>query len=184
MKVLILAAVLFAFVLPVSAEVVIADFNSGEKPNNVGGDFGTWDKDPSDNTQSCQGAFDATVKHGADGYSFGLDYDVDSPNAAFNGFWMKLSDTDLPSYGTLSFWVKGDAAEGYAKSFKIELKTPDGIGSYYINGVTDEWRKFSVPLDSFNLPKFTGCQEFVIVFEDKTAKKKEGIIYIDNIIVK
>ncbi|MEA3346617.1 MAG: carbohydrate binding domain-containing protein [Candidatus Auribacterota bacterium] len=184
--ILVLAVVLFAC-LPVgmvSAEVVLADFNSGEKPNNIGGDFGTWDKDPSDNTQFCSGAFDAVIKHGKDGYSFGLDYDVDSPNPAFNGFWMKLNDIDLSSYKNLSFWVKGDSAQGYTKEFKIELKTPDGVGSYYINGVTDKWRKFSIPLDAFNLPSLSNCQEFVIVFEDKTATDKEGIMYIDDIVVK
>ena len=101
------AVVLFAFIMPVSAEVVLADFNSGEKPNNVGGDFGTWDKDSSDSTQSCRGVIEDTIKHGTNGYSFALIYDVDSPNAAFNGFWMKLNDIDLSSYGTLSFWVKG-----------------------------------------------------------------------------
>ena len=40
-------------------ELVIGDFNTGDKPNNIGGDFGSWDKDPNDETQSSQISFEA-----------------------------------------------------------------------------------------------------------------------------
>ena len=36
----------FAFAadkVPASNELMIADFNTGDKPNNIGGDFGAWD---------------------------------------------------------------------------------------------------------------------------------------------
>ena len=39
-------------------EIMLADFDTGDKPNNVGGDFGAWDKDPNDDTQGCQLSFD------------------------------------------------------------------------------------------------------------------------------
>ena len=184
MKTLLLAVVLAAtvFVLPAySAEKLLADFNSGVKPNNVGGDFGAWDKDPVDNTQSCIESFDDVVKHGDKGFSLKLVYDVDSPNPAFNGFWMKLNGSDLSSYKTINLWVKGDAAQGHTSRFKVELKTPDGVGSYYITGVTDEWQKFTIPLGSFNLPSLNNCQEIVVVFEDRIADEKKGIIYLDDI---
>ena len=79
-------------------ELVIADFDTGDKPNNIGGDFGGWDKDPNDESQGCQMSFDTDDSQGdSSGYSIRLDYDVDSPNPAYNGFWMKLKKYPLPS---------------------------------------------------------------------------------------
>ena len=34
--------------LVAAAELMVADFNSGIKPNNLGGDFGAWITDPAD----------------------------------------------------------------------------------------------------------------------------------------
>lgn len=178
----VIASVMFS--LPAyAAQKVLADFNSGTKPNNVGGDFGAWDKDPVDNTQTCVEAFDDVVKHGEKGFSMKLKYDVDSPSPAFNGFWMKLNGINLAPYKTLNFWIKGDSAAGYTSRFKVELKTPDGVGAYYVTGINDKWQLFSIPLEAFNLPSLENCQEFVIVFEDRIADTKSGIIYIDDISV-
>src|SRR3989338_2888870 len=97
-------------------ELVVADFNTGEKPSNLGGDFGAWDKDPNDETQGCQQSFEATHVLGDEtGYSIRLDYDVDSPNPAYNGFWMKLNDLDTTAYNTVNFYLKGDATNGFTK---------------------------------------------------------------------
>jgi hypothetical protein len=61
-------------------ELVIADFDTGDKPNNIGGDFGGWDKDPNDESQGTQMSFDTDDSQGdASGYAIRLDYDVDSP---------------------------------------------------------------------------------------------------------
>src|SRR3989338_6354852 len=76
-----------------AAMLLVDDFDRGEKPNALGGDFGSWDKDPSDPTQRCVIAFDKANAFGNAGYSLRLDYDVDSPNPAYNGFWMKLQNT-------------------------------------------------------------------------------------------
>ena len=87
-------------------ELVIADFNSGMKPNNIGGDFGTWDYDPNDNTQTCEMEFSPLNIHtGENGYCLKLAYDVQSPNPAFNGLWMQLEGKDVTRYNRLSFWV-------------------------------------------------------------------------------
>ena len=70
-------------------EVVIADFDSGDKPNNLGGNFGAWNKDPSDPTQWCKESFDNANKHGDKGFSMKLDYSVQSPNP---GLFLFLPD--------------------------------------------------------------------------------------------
>jgi len=169
--------------MPIGSELVIADFDTGEKPNNIGGNFGTWDKEPSDFSQSCQEAFDSVNRYGSNGFSIKLHYDVDSPNPAYNGFWMFLQNTDAAGYGNLAFWVKGDPDKGYTTVFKIELKNSiNQIGRYYVNNVTDQWQEIIIPLNQFKgMTDFSSLMEFVIVFEDRVVSNKDGIIYIDNI---
>lgn len=166
-----------------ASEVIIADFDSGEKPNKVGGNFGAWDKDPADFSQGCSESFDSANRHGSKGFAMKLDYDVDSRNPAYNGFWMFLQGFDASKYGNISFWVKGDAKEGYTTVFKIELKTANKqVGRYYVTNVTDQWQKLVIPLKDFKgITNFKDLTEFVIVFEDRIASNKDGSIYIDDI---
>jgi len=163
--------------------LVVADFDSGEKPNNLGGNFGAWNKDPSDPTQWCKESFDNVARRSDKGFSMKLDYSVDSPNPAYNGFWMMLPNTDISKYDTLSLWVKGDPRGGYSTVFKIELKNANKqVGRYYISNVTDSWQKVSIPLSEFKgLIDKTNITEFVVVFEDRMATNKKGVIYIDDI---
>jgi hypothetical protein len=167
----------------VSETLVLADFDSGEKPNNVGGNFGAWNKDPSDPTQWCKEGFDNVTRHGDKGFSMRLDYSVDSPNPAYNGFWMMLPNLDASKYDTLNLWVKGDEKAGYTTVFKIEVKNANKqVGRYYVSNVTDQWKQVSIPLADFkSLIDKTSLTEFVIVFEDRMATKKKGVIYIDDI---
>jgi hypothetical protein len=167
----------------VSADVLmIADFNAGEKPNNIGGNFGAWDKDPGDLTQSCRETFDMATKVGDKGFSMRLDYDVDSPNPAYNGFWMFLQNIDATPYNQIAFDVKGDKDKGFTQVFKVELKNPNEVGRYYATGVTDEWTTVKIPIRDFRgISDISDLTEFVIVFEDRIASNKEGILYLDNI---
>ncbi|MFA5159124.1 MAG: carbohydrate binding domain-containing protein [Candidatus Omnitrophota bacterium] len=169
---------------PVANELVIADFDTGDKPNNIGGDFGGWDKDPNDESQGTQMSFDTDDSQGnASGYSIRLDYDVDSPNPAYNGFWMKLNGEDATPYNTLNFYVKGDAKAGYTKRFKIELKDMTNKPSAYIvSGVTDQWQKISIPFEKFRrIENWNSLNELVFVFDDINSSPKTGSILIDQI---
>ncbi len=167
-----------------SNELVIADFDTGDKPNNIGGDFGGWDKDPNDESQGTQMSFDSDDSQGdASGYAIRLDYDVDSPNPAYNGFWMKLNGEDATPYNTLNFYVKGDAKAGYTKRFKIELKDMTNKPSAYIvSGVTDQWQKISIPFEKFRrIENWNALNELVFVFDDINSSPKTGSILIDQI---
>lgn len=169
---------------PAGNELVIADFDSGDKPNNIGGDFGSWDKDPNDETQFSQMAFEGDDALGnASGYSVRLDYDVDSPNPAYNGFWMKLNGEDATPYNAVSFYIKGDAEKGFTKRVKVELKDMSNQPSPYIlTGVTDQWQKVTIPFEKFRKIKdWSGMNEFVIVFDDINSNPKSGTIYIDHV---
>lgn len=177
-------AVLSSEAMAAGKELVIADFNSGDKPNNLGGDFGTWDKDPDDTTQKVEMKFEPEDALGDPaGYSIRLDYDVDSPNPAYNGFWMKLNGEDAAAYNTLSFYVKGDTQVGFPKRVKVELKDMSNKPSpYVVSGVTDQWQKVTVPFEKFRrVQDWTALNEFVVVFDDMNSRPKTGAIYIDQI---
>lgn len=166
-----------------SEEIIVADFNSGEKPNNLGGNFGAWNKDPSDPTQWCKEGFDNVSRHGDTGFAMKLDYSVDSPNPAYNGFWMVLPNFDATKYDALNMWIKGDSKAGYTTVLKLELKNAGKqIGRYYISNVSDQWQDISIPLSEFKgLIDRSSLTEFVVVFEDRMASNKKGVLYIDDI---
>lgn len=165
-----------------AAMLLVDDFDRGEKPNALGGDFGSWDKDPADPTQKCTVAFDKAAAFGGVGYSLRLDYDVDSPNPAYNGFWMKLQNTDLTTYKKITFYVRGDTLKGYTSKIKLELKNGKEVGRYTLQGLTDQWQQVSVPLKDFaGITDWKGMTEFVMVFDDVTSTKKVGTIYLDEI---
>jgi len=160
-------------------KLLICDFNSTQRMNALGGEFGSWNKDPNDTTQFCEEA----IVNGRGGNVLQLSYDVDSQNPAYNGLWMKLQGADLSNYKKLTLWIKGDELNGYPDCIKIELKNQKGEkGSYTLSGITSEWQKVEIPLKDFSpsldLSKIT---ELVFVFSDILCQPKMGTIYIDDI---
>ena len=165
-------------------ELVVADFDTGDKPNNIGGDFGAWDKDPNDETQGTQLSFEPDDALGDQaGYAVRLDYDVDSPNPAYNGLWMKLNGENASTYNALSFYVKGSAEAGFTKRIKIELKDMTNKPSpYIVSGITDQWQKITIPFEKFRrITDWSSMNEFVVVFDDVNSSPKAGTIYIDQV---
>jgi hypothetical protein len=166
-----------------AAILLVDDFDDCAKPNAIGGNYGAWDKDPNDTTQTCIDSFDGDIKYGLAGYSLKLEYDVDSPNPAYNGFWMDLGSSDLRKYNSLVFYVKGDSVEGYTSQFNIELKNSVGEkGTYLVTGVTDRWQKVIVPFRKIDsITDWRNITQAVIVFDDLNCTDKDGVLYIDNI---
>jgi hypothetical protein len=182
---IVIITVSFLFAAAASAAtLIIADFDSGDKPNNIKGDFGTWNRDEADPTQGCKMNFNNEILHNAKGFCLQFDYDVDSPNPAYNGFWMNLEAQNLSQYDKLTFWVKGDEKAGFSSKIKIELKNSKGeVGKYTLTGITKDWQQVSIPVKQFaGLADLTSMKEFVVVFDDITcAGNKKGTIYIDDI---
>ena len=162
---------------------MVADFNSGTKPNNLGGDFGAWIKDPNDPMQGCIESFDRANRFGNTGYALRLIYSVESKKPAFGGLWMRLQNLDASKFDTLAFHVKGDAHMGFTTVFKVELKdSMDQASHFYVHGVTEQWHDVVIPLKDFQgIANFKRLKEFVIVFEDTTATAKKGVMYIDDV---
>ena len=165
-------------------ELVVADFNSGDKPNNIGGDFGSWNKDPNDDTQTCNMSFEADDALGnAAGYALKLDYDVDSPNPAYNGLWMKFNGTNASAYNTLNFYIRGEGLNNFTKRIKLEVKDMNNRPSpYIVSGITETWQKILIPSEKFRrIQDWSALNEFVVVFDDINSNPKQGTILIDQI---
>ncbi len=171
-------------VVPKQDILVVADFDSGKRPNNLGYNFGAWDKDPKDFTQTAIDSFSPIIKKGMSGNSLQVYYDVDSPVTAYNGFWCALDDTiDYSVFKKVGFSIKGDEDRGFSKVVKIELKNClQETAIYYLTGITDKWQDVVIPFEKFSGSiEWILLTEFVITFEDRVATDKEGAIYIDNI---
>lgn len=166
-----------------ATELMVADFNSGTKPNNLGGDFGAWIKDPSDPMQGCIESFDRANRFGSSGFALRLIYSVESKNPAYGGLWMRLQNLDASKFDSLAFRVRGDPKMGFTTVFKVELKdSMDQSSHFYVRGVTDQWQDVMIPLKDFEgITNFRSLKEFVIVFEDTSATSKKGVIYIDDL---
>lgn len=165
--------------------LLIDDFNSAEKPNRIGGDLGVWNKDPEDASQGCAMTFDGAVKNKDKGYSLKLEYDVDSPNAAYCGYWTKLQKADFSKRKNLVINIKGDEKTDFTTQVKLELKNSrQEAGTYLLSGISKNWKEFVIPLSEFNgLTDLSSMEEFVITFDDINVTVKKGCIYVDDISV-
>jgi len=152
-------------------------------PITWGGDFGSWNYAPNDETQGCWDFFYDINYDGGEGKSIELEHDVASANPAFCGFWMKIGNLDLTPYGMMTFWVKGSEKVGFTSRFKIELRNKRGKRAVYtISGITEEWQSFEVPFKQTRaLKDWSSMQELTIVFDDILATKKTGKIYLDQV---
>lgn len=180
---LIFVLALLSLIEPAAAKILkLADFNDEKFFNNVGGQFGAWERDPADNTQGCLVSFTDKESYGGKGFSLYIDYDVDSPNPAYNGFWMKLGELDAREYNQLVFYIKGDVDEGFTSVLKVELKNPQELGRVKVSGINENWQKVVIPFSNFvDITNWQEMTEFVIVFDDLTVDKEVGAIYIDEI---
>jgi hypothetical protein len=163
-------------------EILIDDF-SKRNMDALKGNVNPWAFNPKDPEQGCMIKYNKTVRMGDEGASLQIFYDVDSPSQAFNGVYWELKDADLSSCTGLTFYVKGDPEKGFTATFKIELKNNNSqTGVYYVQGVTQEWQKFTVPFSDFKgLTDLTSMKEFTIVFVDSEVTKKEGVLFIDDL---
>ena len=70
-------------------------------------------------------------------------------NPAFNGYYSIFPPQNLERHSHLIFWAKGDAERGYPRSFKVEIKDGQTAAGYVVEGLTDRWRRFAIPLREF-----------------------------------
>jgi len=158
-------------------EIVIANFESGELTNELGGESGSWNLDPMDENNSYTDAdiVDSPRTGNDKNKALKLTYSVESDLPSQNGLWTKLKDFDGSHYDHLYLDVKGDETQGFTNIFKIEIKKPKPIhlkegevapevtnpndiekikGTYRVP-VTGEWQTVKIPLN-----KMTGLMDY------------------------
>jgi hypothetical protein len=162
--------------------LTIADFDNLRKTHLEVKDFGSFNVFENDLTQRAVEYF-STIKYGTQGYGLGILYDVDSPNPAMVGFWMKTQKIDARNYKYLILHIKGNPLWGHPHKIKIEIKNDKGeVGSYYLKGINSSWQEFVIPLSEFEgISDFGSLNEFVIVFDKDELNTKVGGIYLDLI---
>jgi len=107
---------------------------------------------------------------------------VESPNPAYNGFWLKLPDVPLAAYRTLSFAIKGDPQRGFTRRMRLELKDQSHVARFPLAGIEAQWKLFRVPLNAFEgIETLRTATEFVIVFDEETVTEKVGTVYLDHL---
>ena len=164
------------------SRLMVADFNQPGWRSNLGGAYGIWSKDPGDATQSCIGRLVEDPRVGPAGFSLMMEYDVDSPNPAYNGFWMKLPDIPLKEYRYLTLALRGDADREFTTRVKLELKGRRRSASFQLTGIKSDWVRMRIALDQFSgIQNIKAANEFVIVFSDDVADKKVGAVYLDEV---
>lgn len=169
--------------------LVVQDFDHPRIQNNPGGNVGTWNLDPTDSNSSCTYTLDAQTKRGPEGNSLHLAYRLNPNKSSQNGFWMSLNGLDARDYDHLELWIKGDPKQGFASSLKIEVKQPEPDspgqtlkGSYVIQGITDEWQRFRIPLNMMSgIETWKDLDVLVIGFHSRREKVTQGAVFIDDI---
>ncbi len=165
----------------------IADFDSFDKWQNKRharvADFGSYNRYEDDLTQRTQDRYSSDIRYGNKGGTICVTYDVDSPNRAEGGFWMRLLETDARDYKYLRLHLKGDFLFGYPEKVKVEIKNDKGeVGTYYLSGISNDWQEFVIPLSAFEgISDFGSLSEIVLVFNKDELIQREGRIYLDLI---
>ena len=169
--------------------IVVQDFNRPGIQNNLGGNAGVWNLDPTDRKSRCSYTLDAVNRRGAEGNSLHLAYRLNPDKSSQNGFWMSLNGLDARDYDHLELWIKGDPKQGFARSLKIEVKQPKPDwpgqtlkGSYVVQGITGEWQRFRIPLNMMTgIETWKDLDVLVIGFHSRREMVPQGAIYIDDI---
>ena len=170
-------------VSPARAPEVIADFDRPGHRTNAGLPYGAWNSDPGDPTQFCRVRLVDAEHMGPSGFGLMIEYDVESPNPAYNGFWMKLPDVPLAAFDALSFAVKGDAQRGFTRRLRLELKDRSHVARFQLENIEPEWKIVRVPLRAFDgIEALRAATEFVIVFDEETVTEKVGTVYFDDLV--
>lgn len=168
--------------------IIIDDFDDGDLINRLDGASGAWNSDPNDEYTSCIADVIAMPSPDRSTHVLRLQYDIDAPGSAQNGYWTKLDDLDASEYDHFEFLVKGDEKEGFTSTFKIEIKkfknkqTGEKLtASYIVSDVNSSWQRISIPFSKFNaIREWTDLDEMVIIFHDRLCDEKNGTLYFDG----
>ncbi|MFH1368572.1 MAG: glucoamylase family protein [Elusimicrobiota bacterium] len=182
----ILPALLLLWVLPrplhAEATKLIDDFEAKRWVNKLNGTMGAWEKYPFDTAEYCRASFVDEPWNGQPNTALRLLYSAYFYD--YNGYFTKLNGFDIRPYQGLVFWAKG-GQEFKPVPFKIEIRNNYHTMFYYVESLTKEWQRFTVPFDKFeNYSKISDwdeVNEMVFVFEGRKTKPSGGSLFLDDL---
>jgi len=198
--------IIISFVILLSSNILLSktdillidNFDSCSFTNSLGLNSGVWVSDPNDSSIYCNVSFDEKNRHGREGFSLAIDYNIESKKSyatppsytisqpaviekTFCSYFTKLN-VNLDDYEYILFYIKGDKEKPFPTNLNIEIK--DSLGRpyrYKIENITSEWQKILLPVSIFSVIEgFKNITELSFVF-DHTLDRKFGKLYIDDI---
>jgi hypothetical protein len=185
--------------------LMVADFETGDSINNLGGEMGSASDDPDDHL------WETYIDTRRGGKAARLKYSIED----WSAFWLKLPMFDLTPYRQLKFDIRADAPSPY--SIKIELHrvctteydvtictegdvitctevdvtTCTEVEYTRVYEISEEWKQQPVTVDLSDfkptgwkdyseLSSWQDMEELVFVFELRFSGRS-GVVYLDNI---
>jgi hypothetical protein len=106
----------------------------------------------------------------------------DTTSFSFGIYFSEIPKKNIfNNFDYLVLYLKGDNKTGFTRSLNIELKDKKNTGIYTIDGITDKWQKFLVPLNVFTNIDLSKVNYLCISFPSTVVTKKIGRVYVDNI---
>lgn len=160
----------------------IESFDHKETAKNIV----TWEHNILDSNQSIRiELIDQDAQNKRGGRALAIHFDVDSPEPAMVGCWIKLENQDLSAFDTLHFSLKSGDGERLKGSVAVQFT--DSLyrkAAYLVSQIKDEWTEFRIPLKKFpRISNWSEIREFEIIIDDINANPKEGTLLIDEIYV-
>ena len=109
-------------------------------------------------------------------------YNLNEPYPQIKRFSIPVPKVDASKYGDLNFSIRS-LEEGSPGIIKIELTNKKNeVSFYFVEDVDLKWKRFSIPLSEFeSISDWSNLSDLSFVFEAWNAKKKKGIVLIDDL---
>ncbi|MDD5065620.1 MAG: glucoamylase family protein [bacterium] len=164
---------------------VVMDFDKPPSDINAFGEKSRAENlDKELNTAFCKAEFRTDTDLNKKGKYLSLQYDV-NPDNSKTGYTIDFFGLDLSLFDRISLKIKGDIKEGFNDKIKIKISTWNDNITYILDPITTGWKTFTIPFDEFkgNLEDFNweGVEKITFLFENVSAEKKTGRIFMDDI---
>jgi hypothetical protein len=183
----------YKMLLTIEEILVIADFNTCDSPNNLGGGMGT--ACPLSGCPPPNSLEESYVVQEPGNCIACLEYHI----LDWSAFWMKLAHADMMPFTYLGFDIRGEGDVLDGNQLKIEIKRDchpvaggtecNEISIRHVGGITSEWQHRIVPLSAFigtgwpgvdPIQDWSDIEELVFTFE-ASQSGRNGFVYLDNI---
>jgi len=192
-----------------SQQIVIDDFNKETaQKNSLGGNISFF---VSHKDLLINATLNKTETMDEKGYCLQIDYNLELPYGSrsseaipyiyneeakfktsmgdyskYSGFVVYLSEipkkfNNLKKFNYLVLYLRGDNKIGFTRSLNVELKDDKRTATYTIEGITDQWQKFAIPLSGFTNVNMSKITCLGLCLPSDLLTKKSGRIYVDNI---